>query len=430
MTDQPSELQDDVQPLVESSGGLVAGLRSIFAGRAAIDFRPKWRVALSVSAVLLVGSILLLSLRWLNLSIDFEGGGVWEVPVGDDVTVADARNVLPGSADQAKIQLVRGADSGILLRVQAGTESVDDSAEIAASLAELAGTDVDEVATSTIGPTWGEQITRQALAALAWFFLAVALYLAWRLEWRMAIGALAAVVHDLLITAGVYSLFGFEVSPATVIALLTILGYSLYDTVVVFDKVLENQEGPVRGQAGRRRPGQPVDEPGADAVDQHHDHHGPARPVDAGHRRRVPRRAPPSARLRPRPVHRPHPRHLLVDLRGRPDPRLAEGTGHVDPRPAGRPRSRPSAGDQGRHELEDDSARFIEDRERQHWSAPGAAHPDLARTQHAGGRARRAGSEFGSRPRGWGILDGFGKPPGRPVIHRPSGDVHPPRRCS
>ena len=244
MTDP--ELQDDVQPpIVDGSGGPVAALRSIFAGRAAIDFRPKWRVALSVSAVLLIGSVLLLSLRWLNLSIDFEGGGVWEVPVDDDVTVAAARDVLPGSADQAKIQLVRGADSGTLLRVQAGTESVDDSPEIAAALAELAGTDPDEVATSTIGPTWGEQITRQALSALAWFFLAVAAYLAWRLEWRMAVGALAAVVHDLVITAGVYSLFGFEVSPATVIALLTILGYSLYDTVVVFDKVLENQEGPV-----------------------------------------------------------------------------------------------------------------------------------------------------------------------------------------
>ncbi len=230
---------------IDAPSGFRATMRSIFAGRSAIDFRPKWRVALSVSAVLLIGSILLLSLRWLNLSIDFEGGGVWEVPVTEDVSVADARAVLPSSASEARIQLVRGADSGALLRVQAGTESVEDSAVIAGALAELAGTDSDEVAVSTIGPTWGEQITRQALSALAWFFLAVALYLAWRLEWRMAIGALAAVIHDLVLTAGVYSLFGFEVSPATVIALLTILGYSLYDTVVVFDKVLENQEGPV-----------------------------------------------------------------------------------------------------------------------------------------------------------------------------------------
>lgn len=229
-----------------SGGGLGATVRSIFAGRAAIDFKPKWRVALTVSGLLLVGSILLLSLRWLNLSIDFEGGGVWEVPVSEDVTVADARATLPESmASEARIQMVGGADSGPVLRVQAGTDAVGDSDVITEALAELAGTDGDAVTTSTIGPTWGEQITRQALSALAWFFLAVALYLAWRLEWRMAIGALAAVVHDLVITAGVYSLFGFEVSPATVIALLTILGYSLYDTVVVYDKVLENQRGPL-----------------------------------------------------------------------------------------------------------------------------------------------------------------------------------------
>ncbi len=241
--DETTETPVDDQ--LVSSGGFVATVRSIFAGRAAIDFRPKWRVALTISAVLLIGSVILLSTRWLNLSIDFEGGGVWEVPVSDEVSVADARDVLPSSAAEARIQVVRGADSGRLLRVQAGTDAVDDSTLIAENLAELAGVDPDEVAISTIGPTWGEQITRQALAALAWFFLAVAIYLAWRLEWRMAIGALAAVVHDLLITAGVYSLFGFEVSPATVIALLTILGYSLYDTVVVFDKVLENQQGPV-----------------------------------------------------------------------------------------------------------------------------------------------------------------------------------------
>ncbi|MEL6982231.1 MAG: protein translocase subunit SecF, partial [Actinomycetota bacterium] len=167
-------------------------------------------------------------------------------PVSEDVTVADARDALPGSiADEARIQLVGGADGADILRVQAGTESIDDSAEIAESLSALAGGSSDDVAISTIGPTWGEQITRQALSALAWFFVAVAIYLAWRLEWRMAVGALAAVVHDLVITAGVYSLFGFEVSPATVIALLTILGYSLYDTVVVFDKVLENQAGPI-----------------------------------------------------------------------------------------------------------------------------------------------------------------------------------------
>ncbi len=218
-------------------------LREIFSGRSTIDFRPKWRITLAVSGALLLGSIVLLLTRGLNLSIDFEGGAVWEVPVSEEVTVAGTRDALPDLAD-AKIQLIGGSDSSVL-RVQSGTVTVDRASEISAELAALAGVDQDQVGTSTIGPTWGDRITRSALWALGWFFLAVALYLAWRLEWRMAIGALAAVGHDLIITAGLYSLFGFEVSPATVIALLTILGYSLYDTVVVFDKVLENQRGPV-----------------------------------------------------------------------------------------------------------------------------------------------------------------------------------------
>ncbi len=219
-------------------------VREIFEGRSTIDFRPKWRVTLAVSAVLLVGSVVLLLTRGLNLSIDFEGGGVWEVPVGPDIAVADARAALPSLPD-ARIQLIGESETGAVLRVQAGTDAVERSSEISARLAELAAVDGDEVSASTIGPTWGDRITSKALAALGWFFVAVALYLAWRLEWRMAIGALAAVVHDLVITAGVYSLFAFEVSPATVIALLTILGYSLYDTVVVFDKVLENERGPL-----------------------------------------------------------------------------------------------------------------------------------------------------------------------------------------
>ncbi len=219
-------------------------LREIFGGRSAIDFQPKWRKTLLISGGLLLGSLILLLTRGLNLSIDFEGGGVWEVPVGSEISVADGRAALPAAVSDARIQLI-GSSSGEILRVQSGTEAVDQSPEIVSALAELAGVTNDDVSTSTIGPTWGDRITASALWALGWFFLAVALYLAWRLEWRMAVGALAAVVHDLVITAGVYSLFGFEVSPATVIALLTILGYSLYDTVVVFDKVLENERGPV-----------------------------------------------------------------------------------------------------------------------------------------------------------------------------------------
>ncbi|MEM7340455.1 MAG: protein translocase subunit SecF [Actinomycetota bacterium] len=215
-------------------------LGALYRGETNVDFRPKWRLSIPISAALLVLSLILLATRWLDLSIDFQGGGVWEVPVAESVTVAEARDALPGLAD-ARIQRVEDAERGTFIRVQSGTADVDRSSEIVEALAELGEVSGDEVTVSTVGPTWGSQITNSALRALLLFFVAVAAYLAWRLEWRMAVGALIAVVHDLVLTAGVYSLFAFQVSPATVIALLTILGYSLYDTVVVFDKVLENR---------------------------------------------------------------------------------------------------------------------------------------------------------------------------------------------
>ncbi len=214
-------------------------LGALYANQTNIDFRRLWRYSTIVSGSLVVLTVVLLVLRGLNLSIDFEGGGVWTVPVPEGVTVAEGREAA-GLAD-ARIQLVADPDGGNFIRVQAGTDAIDSSQQVVAGLAQLGGVSTDEVSVSTVGPTWGSQITAKAVRALVLFFVVVALYLAWRLEWRMAVGALVSVVHDLGITAGVYALFGFEVSPATVIALLTILGYSLYDTVVVYDKVLENQ---------------------------------------------------------------------------------------------------------------------------------------------------------------------------------------------
>ncbi|MEZ5408774.1 MAG: protein translocase subunit SecF [Acidimicrobiales bacterium] len=214
-------------------------LGALYANQTNIDFRRLWRYSTIVSGTLVVLTVILLLLRGLNLSIDFEGGGVWTVPVPDGVTVADGREAA-GLAE-ARVQLVADPDGGNFIRVQAGTDAIDSSQQVVEGLAQLGGVSTDEVSVSTVGPTWGSQITAKAVRALVLFFVVVAFYLAWRLEWRMAVGALISVVHDLAITAGVYALFGFEVSPATVIALLTILGYSLYDTVVVYDKVLENQ---------------------------------------------------------------------------------------------------------------------------------------------------------------------------------------------
>jgi preprotein translocase subunit SecF len=133
------------------------------------------------------------------------------------------------------------AEGKTRLRVQA--EPLEDAASaqaISAKLADLTGTDVNDVSLNSVGPSWGQEISRKALRALIFFLIAITIYITFRFELRMAIPTLIALVHDILITIGVYSLAGFEVTPATVIALLTILGYSIYDGIVVFDKVDEN----------------------------------------------------------------------------------------------------------------------------------------------------------------------------------------------
>lgn len=218
----------------------MSSIGNIFDGKANFDFAPKWRMSLPISSALAVVSLILILTVGLNRSIDFEGGGIFEVPVDDSVQVEDARSAIPDPS--ARIQRVDDPDGGTFIRVQTGVEALGASSELVDELAALGGVTADDVSINEVGPTWGDQITQKAVEALVFFFIAVLLYLSVRLEWRMGVGAVVAVVHDLLLIAGLYAVFRFEVSPATVIALLTIMGYSLYDTVVVFDKVLEKAE--------------------------------------------------------------------------------------------------------------------------------------------------------------------------------------------
>lgn len=212
-------------------------IRRAARGENAISFGKWWPRGLILSAVLILISLLSLFTRGLNLGIDFEGGTSWEVPA-PGVTVADARDSLEEiGEDQAKIQIV-GAD---ILRVQSGTSDVEVQEQVRQNLAELAGVDAAEVSVSTVGPSWGDEITRSAERALVIFLIVMLIYLSIRLEWQMAVGTVVAMVHDIVISVGVYSVFQLEVTPGTVIAFLTILGYSIYDTIVVFDKVKENE---------------------------------------------------------------------------------------------------------------------------------------------------------------------------------------------
>jgi preprotein translocase subunit SecF len=176
-----------------------------------------------------------------NLSIDFEGGSVWEVPA-EGFTEAQAQQVLSpyGPTAGEKFQQVTTGDGDEVLRISGRVADVAESTRISNELATAAGLQPGDVTVSTVGPSWGDDITRQARLSLLVFLVLVALYIAWRLEARMALAAILAMVHDVIITAGVYSVFQLELTPATVIAFLTILGFSLYDTIVVYDRVQEN----------------------------------------------------------------------------------------------------------------------------------------------------------------------------------------------
>jgi preprotein translocase subunit SecF len=190
------------------------------------------------SGALLLVALVGLFVRQLNLGIDFRGGAIlqYENPAG--VTADDVRATLARfDREDAVIQQV--GDGEINIR----TESLgEDRAELLEALAEQASVEPSDISVEDIGPRWGQQISSKALQGLLIFLGVVSIYISLRFEWKMAIAALVALFHDLIITAGVYALTGREVTPETVIAILTILGYSLYDTVVIFDKIKENAE--------------------------------------------------------------------------------------------------------------------------------------------------------------------------------------------
>lgn len=212
-------------------------LSKLNRGETKIDFVGNRRRYLLISAVLLVISLAGLGIRQLNLGIEFVGGLAMQSPNPAAAEVSEIRDALEAvGVDDATIQML---DDGQSVRVT--THELDIETENAAvdALADVTGADRTEISIDAVGPTFGSLILRRALIALAVFLGAVILFISWRLEFKMALSGLAALFHDLIITVGVYALTGFPVTPATVVAILVVLGYSLYDTVVVFDKVEE-----------------------------------------------------------------------------------------------------------------------------------------------------------------------------------------------
>ena len=226
---------------------IIKGLGRLYRGETTFNIIGLRVIGFAISLVIVVAGAGSLLVKGLDLGIDFRGGVAWEVPSngpGGKLTDEDARKVLDDNnieSASAKIQFLTGTELQII-RVQVGDQTEETRFAVQQSFADLAKVEVEEVSVASVSSSWGRSITEKAIRALLVFFVVVSLYISWRLEWKMAIAAFVAIVHDVLISVGVYSLFGFEVTPATVVAFLTILGYSLYDTVVVFDRVQENAQ--------------------------------------------------------------------------------------------------------------------------------------------------------------------------------------------
>ncbi|MGW6281673.1 protein translocase subunit SecF [Kribbella sp. NPDC055071] len=214
-------------------------------GEVSYDFIGHRKIWFTVSLVLVAVSLIGLFTRGLALGIEFKGGNEYQAKVKvTDSTVQDFGNAVKATNAQGLGDPVVTTINGNSVRVQTKPLSQTDIAKVKDAVAKEAGIPVDQVTTSQIGASWGQQIADKALLALLVFLVLVfaVIWLYFR-EAKGSIAAIIALVHDVTITVGVYALIGFDVTPATVIGVLTILGYSLYDTVVVFDKIRENTRG-------------------------------------------------------------------------------------------------------------------------------------------------------------------------------------------
>lgn len=222
----------------------------LYRGETTIDFIGKRKIWFAISAVVLLISIGSMVFKEFNLGIEFAGGVSIQAPIAEDGPVADLSDteviqelrseLAEFEAESAQIQVARDEEERLVIVQTREISDPERQQALRSTVSETVGASTAETTFESIGRKWGEEITRKALRALGIFLVVILAFISWRFDLKMAVAAIVALLHDLVITGGMYSLAGFEVTPSTVIAILTILGYSLYDTVVVFDIVDED----------------------------------------------------------------------------------------------------------------------------------------------------------------------------------------------
>ncbi|MFD0784845.1 protein translocase subunit SecF, partial [Micromonospora azadirachtae] len=220
----------------------------LYRGEAGLDIIGKRKLWFGIAGVLVLVALLSFVFRGFTLGIEFEGGNSFQVPasVGTLAQAEDRVNgVLGSEAGGVEVESAQtiGGGSGEFYEFRTVEISSDEANAVKSGLAQEFGINADQISANQVSAAWGGQYTERALLGLVIFIALVMLYLIIRFEWRMAVGAVSSLLLNLVLTAGVYSLVGFEVTPSTIIGFLTILGFALYDVVVVFDKVQENTRG-------------------------------------------------------------------------------------------------------------------------------------------------------------------------------------------
>jgi len=214
----------------------------LYRGEVSFDFVGRQKLWYTISGVILLISVVAVLTRGLNFSEEFKGGASFQFPANSSMSQgAIAAVVSAAGGGQATVQHLSGHISQWVVQTKSLVPAV--STQVQTAISQHFHIPFNNVSVSFVGATWGHQISTKAFEALIIFLIVIVIYLTIAFEWKMAIAAFVALIHDIIITIGVYALVGFPVAPATVIGLLTILGYSLYDTVVVFDKVRENTAG-------------------------------------------------------------------------------------------------------------------------------------------------------------------------------------------
>jgi preprotein translocase subunit SecF len=209
-----------------------------------IGNRKRWYLA---SAVVLLICVLSFAFRGFNFGIEFAGGTSYLVPERAGVTVESVQKAVESAGVQVVSPQEVGKGANRRVQVRTAVLTADKAQQVKDVIANKTGVPVTDISVEAVSSSWGSDVTKKALTGLVVFLIAVCIYIGFRFEPKMAIAAIVALLHDVIVAAGIYSIVGFEVTPSTVVGFLTILGFSLYDTVVVFDKVAENTKGLLGG---------------------------------------------------------------------------------------------------------------------------------------------------------------------------------------